>query len=269
MKTPDIVIPQHTLDHSEIVKKLNIDAFVVGDDWYGKYDYLKDLGVQVFYFPYGTGVSSSNLKKTIHDSYEANLKSQRQSKPESVKGFGEKNKGDDGKRVLITGGTKGIGRAVAECLAKAGYSLILTYASDKEEALRVADGLLQQYKVEVLTLQADISDRKSIKKIESFLTGCSMRLDAVIFNAGLTCRDSFEDLDIVEWERVFFANVHFPVFLLQRIVGLINKGGSIVFTGSLMGIQPHSVSLVYGVTKSAVHALVKNMVKLWFRMSCV
>ena len=88
-----------------------------------------------------------------------------------------------------------------------------------------------------------------------------MRLDAVIFNAGLTCRDSFEDLDIVEWERVFFANVHFPVFLLQRIVGLINKGGSIVFTGSLMGIQPHSVSLVYGVTKSAVHALVKNMVK--------
>ena len=155
------------------------------------------------------------------------------------------------KRVLITGGTKGIGRAVAECLAKAGYSLILTYASDKEEALRVADGLLQQYKVEVLTLQADISDRKSIEKIESFLTGCSMRLDAVIFNAGLTCRDSFEDLDIVEWERVFFANVHFPVFLLQRIV----------FTGSLMGIQPHSVSLVYGVTKSAVHALVKNMVK--------
>ena len=135
------------------------------------------------------------------------------------------------KWVLITGGTKGIGRAVAECLAKAGYSLILTYASDKEEALRVADGLLQQYKVEV------------------------------IFNAGLTCRDSFEELDIVEWERVFFANVHFPVFLLQRIVGLINKGGSIVFTGSLMGIQPHSVSLVYGVTKSAVHALVKNMVK--------
>ena len=90
LKTPDIVIPQHTLDHTEIVKKLNIDAFVVGDDWYGKYDYLKDLGVQVFYFPYGTGVSSSNLKKTIHDSYEANLRSQRQAKPQSVKGFSEK-----------------------------------------------------------------------------------------------------------------------------------------------------------------------------------
>ncbi len=66
-----------------------------------------------------------------------------------------------------------------------------------------------------------------------------------------------------DWERVFFGNIHFPVFLLQRVVaaGLIEKGGSVVFTGSLMGIEPHSVSLAYGVTKSAVHALVKNLVK--------
>ena len=76
------------------------------------------------------------------------------------------------KRVLITGGTKGIGRAVAECLAKAGYSLILTYASDKEEALRVADGLLQQYKVEVLTLQADISEDRIISNRVLYALGC-------------------------------------------------------------------------------------------------
>jgi choline-phosphate cytidylyltransferase/glycerol-3-phosphate cytidylyltransferase len=84
LKTPDIVIPQHTLDHTEIVRKLNIDAFVVGDDWYGKYDYLKDLNVQVFYFPYGTGISSSSLKKTIHDSYKKSLLQERQAKPDSV-----------------------------------------------------------------------------------------------------------------------------------------------------------------------------------------
>ena len=84
LKTPDIVIPQHTLDHAEIVKKLNIDAFVVGDDWYGKYDYLKDMGVQVFYFPYGTGVSSSSLKKTIYDSYEKYLLKERNAKPDKI-----------------------------------------------------------------------------------------------------------------------------------------------------------------------------------------
>ena len=79
-----------------------------------------------------------------------------------------------GKWVLITGGTKGIGKAVATCLARAGYSLILTYASDEEEALRVANSMLQQYKVDTYALQADISDRKSIEKIESFLTERSM-----------------------------------------------------------------------------------------------
>jgi choline-phosphate cytidylyltransferase/glycerol-3-phosphate cytidylyltransferase len=85
LKTPDIVIPQHTLDHTAIVRKLNIDAFVVGDDWDGKYDYLKDMNVQVFYFPYGTGVSSSSLRKTIHDSYEEHLQKERLAKPETVK----------------------------------------------------------------------------------------------------------------------------------------------------------------------------------------
>lgn len=70
LKYPDIVIPQHSLNHKDKVKKLNFDIFVVGDDWTGKYDYLKDQGVDVVYFPYGAGVSSTNLKKKIYDSYE-------------------------------------------------------------------------------------------------------------------------------------------------------------------------------------------------------
>lgn len=74
LKYPDLVIPQHTLEHTETVKKLNIDIFVIGDDWFGKYDYLKDLGVKVFYMPYGVGVSSTNLKKKIYTQYIELLK---------------------------------------------------------------------------------------------------------------------------------------------------------------------------------------------------
>lgn len=84
LKTPDLVIPQHSLNHTEIVKKLNIDAFVVGDDWYGKYDYLEELGVKVFYFPYGTGVSTTSIKETVHASYESQLHAERMAKPEKV-----------------------------------------------------------------------------------------------------------------------------------------------------------------------------------------
>lgn len=165
------------------------------------------------------------------------------------------------KYALITGGTKGIGKAVASCLGKAGFHLILTYASDVAMANQVSSELRQQFGVKVYTLQADISDAGSIDKIYQFLNENEISLEALIFNAGLTCRDPFEELSLAEWERVFFANVHFPVFLLQKIIGFMDIGSSVVFTGSLMGIQPHSVSLAYGVTKSAIHALVKNMVK--------
>ena len=70
LKYPDIVIPQRSLNHADKVKKLNFDIFVVGDDWAGKYDYLKEQGVDVVYFPYGAGVSSTSLKEKIYETYE-------------------------------------------------------------------------------------------------------------------------------------------------------------------------------------------------------
>ena len=76
LKGPDIVIPQDSLVHWDKVAKLHFDVFVVGDDWNGKYDYLRSLGVDVVYFPYGKGISSTALKARIvarHDAlkYEA------------------------------------------------------------------------------------------------------------------------------------------------------------------------------------------------------
>ncbi len=165
------------------------------------------------------------------------------------------------KYVFITGGTKGIGRAIAECLAKSGYHLILTYAADKVHAAEVQAALEKTHGVSVRVWQADNADMKSIDLIAEYLEETDIWLDAVVMNAGQTCRDAFESMQIADWQRVFTVNVHFPVFLLQRIIGRINKGGSVVFTGSLMAIEPHSVSLAYGVTKSAVHGLVKNLVK--------
>lgn len=69
LKYPDIVIPQHSLDHADKVQKLHFDVFVVGDDWTGKYDYLQEQGVDVVYFPYGKGISSTNLKQRIYERY--------------------------------------------------------------------------------------------------------------------------------------------------------------------------------------------------------
>ena len=70
LKGPDLVIPQHSLDHTDKVKKLKFDVFVVGDDWVGKYDYLEEQGVTVVYTPYGKGTSSSSLKQQIAERFE-------------------------------------------------------------------------------------------------------------------------------------------------------------------------------------------------------
>ena len=69
IKGPDLVIPQHSLDHTDKVAKLKFDILVLGDDWVGKYDYLEDQGVTVVYTPYGRGTSSSSLKKKIASRY--------------------------------------------------------------------------------------------------------------------------------------------------------------------------------------------------------
>jgi len=165
------------------------------------------------------------------------------------------------KYAIITGGTKGIGKEIACCLAKAGYDLLLIYGPDSEEEVKAAESACSCYGVNVATFHADISNRLSIDTISCYISSQAIEIDAVVFNAGLTYRETFEQTDPVEWERMFFANVHFPVFLLQQIVSRIKPGGSVVFTGSLMGIEPHATSLSYGVTKAAVHALTKNLVK--------
>ena len=147
------------------------------------------------------------------------------------------------KYALITGGTKGIGKAVASLLAQSGYHLILTYATDQEAADAVSESIRAQYNVKVYALSADVTDKVSIDLIDSFLKEQAIQLDTVVMNAGLTLRDSFEEMNLSDWERIFFANIHFPVFLIQRIVSRIKAGGSVVFTGSLMGIHPHGIGV--------------------------
>lgn len=165
--------------------------------------------------------------------------------------------------AIVTGATKGIGKAVCLRLLQEGWTVLVTYADDTETATTVAADFLEKAPGRVFVLQADNSELSSIDRIDDFLKEKNLMIDAVIFNAGMTDRSDFHSIKPENWEKVFTANVHFPVFLLQKIYPRLNEHGSVTFTGSLMGIQPHSVSLVYGVTKASVHALVKNLVKFF------
>jgi 3-oxoacyl-[acyl-carrier protein] reductase len=167
------------------------------------------------------------------------------------------------KTALITGGTKGIGKAVAARLLKERWSIILTYLSDEKAAKTTQKDLTFLYPdASVILLNVDCGDLKSIDTINNYLSTNNIILDAILFNAGATDRAVFEDITPENWQRVFDVNINFPTFLLQKIASKLNNGAAVVFTGSIMGIHPHSLSLSYGVTKAAVHALVKNLVKV-------
>ncbi|MDQ6471036.1 SDR family oxidoreductase [Flavobacterium sp. LHD-80] len=168
------------------------------------------------------------------------------------------------KTALITGGTKGIGRAVTERLLSEGWNVIVTYFFDDNNANLMENQLSSLYPKSTITiLKIDCSNLSAIDSIHSNLVENNIYLDAVLFNAGATDRSFFGEISTDNWQRVFDININVPTFLLQKIAVRLNNKSSIIFTGSLMGIHAHSLSLAYGVTKAAVHALVKNLVKVF------
>ena len=86
------------------------------------------------------------------------------------------------KNILITGGTKGIGFAVAKSLVTAGYNVILTYGSDFHQAEKARMELHQAGKKSVMVVKADITEKKSIDILDDFLAEHNIRLFSVVFN---------------------------------------------------------------------------------------
>lgn len=167
-------------------------------------------------------------------------------------------------KVLVTGGSKGIGLAAVEAMAKRGDvdEILLTYNSDADRALEVLESLGDRYGDVVFHLcQLDVTNPLEGESLEEALEQLDFVPTVVCFNANVTNRSPLEELDMEDWRKLFQANVHFPVEMTKRLAPKMAEGGLFLFTGSMMAVQPHSVSLGYGVSKSAVHALVTNLVK--------
>lgn len=165
------------------------------------------------------------------------------------------------KNAIVTGATRGIGLATAEMLLREGYHVTVTYAYDedsvqpcKERLSAVSDAF------EILWV-----DQTSKQEMRDFAVKMREKghIDCIVCNAGMTLRKGLQDIDEDGWERVMQMNVNSNVYLIRDLYDCIPHGSRIVFTGSLMGILPHSVSLSYGVTKAAVLALAKNLVKFF------
>lgn len=163
------------------------------------------------------------------------------------------------KNAIVTGATRGIGLATAEMLLKEGYHVTVTYAFDEDSVQPCKDRLgkvSQAFEI----LWVDQTNKQEMHDF-ALMMRKKRHIDCIVCNAGMTLRNSLQDIVEDDWERVMQMNVNSNVYLIRDLFDVIPGGSRIVFTGSLMGILPHSVSLSYGVTKAAVLALAKNLVK--------
>lgn len=164
------------------------------------------------------------------------------------------------KTALIIGGTKGIGKMVTLNLIRNNYFTTVVYSKDEHAEYLLYEELNEDEKKLISFVVLDMGVGTNIDLLFDKVIDMS-GLDVLILNAGKTNRKNFEELTMQEWLEVFNFNCTIPLFIIQKLLPKINKDASVIFTGSLMGIYPHSVSLSYGVSKAAVHAIVKNLVK--------
>lgn len=155
------------------------------------------------------------------------------------------------KYAVVTGGTSGIGFGVAKMLIEKGYYVYATYVgpefSDKLDCFEA--------------IYTDQSKREDVYSFISYVKSKCDHLDCLVCNAGVTIRKSFTDTKDEDWDKMMEVSVNSHYIMVREFFPMILPGSRVLFTGSQMGLSPHATVLAYGVSKAAIHALTKNLVK--------
>lgn len=155
------------------------------------------------------------------------------------------------KNAIVTGGTSGIGLGVVRMLLEKGYHVFSTYiGSDYKEVIDNFDAL-----------KIDQSNRADVYQFIEYVKSKCKTLDCLVCNAGLSIRKSFIATTDEDWDMQMEVAVNSHYIMVREFYSMIPNGSRILFTGSQMAVHPHATVLSYGVTKSAVCALSKNLVK--------
>lgn len=166
------------------------------------------------------------------------------------------------KYAVVTGSTKGIGKAIAIRLLKEGYYVIINYSNDDNAAAQLEDEA-KEYEGRFSIIKEKLSDYEAAISFAQKVKGIIEHIDCIVFNCGMTDRSAFCDISRESWEQVMNTNLNVPLYILQYLNDSLNPGGKIIFIGSILGIYPHASSLGYAVSKAAVHQMAKELVKVF------
>ena len=158
----------------------------------------------------------------------------------------------EGKIALITGGSRGIGAAIAKRLAADGASVAITYAKDTSSASAVVNAI-EADGGKAIAIQADAANAEAVKNAVEKAVATLGRLDVLVNNAGTAIPKKFEEATVEELDRVIDINIRGTFVTTQAALKHMNDGGRIIMIGSCVGERMMTPGLVpYSATKGAV-----------------
>jgi 3-oxoacyl-[acyl-carrier protein] reductase len=163
-----------------------------------------------------------------------------------------------GKTALITGASRGIGRATALAFAQAGARVIVHYGTGEQEATAVvaeiqsAGGHADKVAGD---LRASDGPHRAAERVRALIGD---RLDILVANAGISKAASIEETTVEDFDALFAVNVRAPFFLVQQLLPLMHSGSSVILLSSLAARAAVGQLSAYAATKGAIDTLVKH-----------
>jgi 3-oxoacyl-[acyl-carrier protein] reductase len=163
-----------------------------------------------------------------------------------------------GKTALVTGASRGIGRATALALARAGAQVLVHYSSAEKEAdavvaeIRAAGGNAQKVAANLRNADGPHALARQVRAV------VGQRLDILVANAGISKAATIEETTVEDFDDLFAVNVRAPYFLVQQLLPVMCTGSSVVLLSSLAARAAVGTLPAYAATKGAVDTLVKH-----------
>tara|TARA_B100000700_G_scaffold304949_1_gene378178 strand:- start:127 stop:879 length:753 start_codon:yes stop_codon:yes gene_type:complete len=167
-----------------------------------------------------------------------------------------------GQTALITGASRGIGKAIAIALAEAGAEVVINYSHSAEKAQEVVE-IIKKMNKKAYSLQADISKENSVNELIETVTNRSGQIDILINNAGITKDGLLMRMKTEQWKEVIDLNLT-GVFLCIRGVArsmIKRKKGRIINISSVVGVMGNSGQANYAASKAGIIGLTKSAAK--------
>lgn len=168
-----------------------------------------------------------------------------------------------GKVALITGGVRGIGKAISLCFAKAGAKIAVNYTSDKSEA--DAQKLVEEINalgVKAIAIKADVSQLEQAQKLIDQALGTFGQLDILVNNAGITKDMLLLRMKEEEFDQVLAVNLK-GVFNCSKVAtkAMLKTGGSIINMSSVVGLNGNAGQSNYAASKAGIIGFTKSVAK--------